>query len=54
MDINNKTIGVAFTGSFCTYKKSFLQLSTQNKIPKNKKINVINKTFDFIILASIK
>lgn len=26
MDIKNKTIGVAFTGSFCTYKKAFLEL----------------------------
>mgnify|MGYP003303982662 CR=1 FL=1 len=27
MDINNKTIGFAFTGSFCTYKNAFNQLS---------------------------
>lgn len=26
MEISGKNIGVAFTGSFCTYKKSFLQL----------------------------
>lgn len=26
MDIKGKTIGVAFTGSFCTYKKAFTEL----------------------------
>ena len=26
MDIKGKTIGMAFTGSFCTYKKAFIQL----------------------------
>ncbi len=26
MEINGKNIGVAFTGSFCTYKKSFAEL----------------------------
>lgn len=26
MDINGKKIGIAFTGSFCTYKKAFTQL----------------------------
>lgn len=26
MDINGKTIGIAFTGSFCTYKKAFTEL----------------------------
>lgn len=27
MDINNKNIGFAFTGSFCTYNNAFIQLS---------------------------
>lgn len=26
MDIKGKNIGIAFTGSFCTYKKAFIQL----------------------------
>ncbi len=26
MDIKGKTIGIAFTGSFCTYKKAFIEL----------------------------
>ena len=35
MDINNKNIGFAFTGSFCTYSNAFNQLSKLKELNCN-------------------
>ena len=39
MEINEKNIGIAFTGSFCTYKKSFAEL--ENLVAAGARVQTI-------------
>ena len=43
MEINEKNIGIAFTGSFCTYKKSFAEL--ENLVAAGARVQTIFSNF---------